>query len=503
MDYAEIRDRLADQILAQGTTGQWSGQGFGSAEANARDMANILANIGITDIRQFGEVDVPADVAVQPVYENRTEYVGGEEGYVSVPYIVGYTGPDGKPVDSSLVKEGITSTGEGDNSSYVASYTAPLGKAKAYGNKVTGQAVPNTYSERQTGNAWGGTFAGSGNTGYRVQFVEDTPVFYTTHASSNDLVNLLADNKLLNIAANMGAAFFGGPAGVAALQLAQDKNIGDALKAGAITWVGGQVAGGVSTSPAVIDTLGTVGAKIAGSVTSAVVTGKDPITAAIGGGLGTMAGESVGLTGDTAATVGTSVVSGIAASLRGQDVTDAMIAGAVSGFLSNKNTPGKVGSDATEFEGSLAKETVDDVNNTTIDVPTIDTTSVDDTTIDVQPIDATASEGSLAKETKDDGFLSKASDAISKSFDGMSVRDSLKVGLVAGLTTKTTPPEPDFSLGSRTNNNTSSANISNEDIYKDAPIKGYHMKQNSEGRYIPYIGDRALLAKGGFVSKRK
>lgn len=145
---SEVRGRLADQILAQGTSSRWSGQGFGSAEANARDMAKILAGIGITDIKQFGEIDVPADVAVQPVYDYQMQYVGGEEGWARVPSVVGYTGPDGNPVDSSLVTQGITSTGEGDSSGYVVSYYAPGGTQKAYGNKVTGQAVPNTYGER-------------------------------------------------------------------------------------------------------------------------------------------------------------------------------------------------------------------------------------------------------------------------------------------------------------------------------------------------------------------
>jgi hypothetical protein len=108
---------LQQQILGQQLTDKWSGQGHGSPEANARDMARILSSIGITDIKQFGVL------------------------------------PGG-----------------------------------GYGNKETGQPVPNTYSERQTGNAWGGTFAGKGNTGYRVQFTEDgTPVFYTTYSSSSDI----------------------------------------------------------------------------------------------------------------------------------------------------------------------------------------------------------------------------------------------------------------------------------------------------------------------------
>jgi hypothetical protein len=47
--------KIANQILAQGTTGKWEGQGFGSPEKNAYDMAVMLAGQGITDINQFGQ----------------------------------------------------------------------------------------------------------------------------------------------------------------------------------------------------------------------------------------------------------------------------------------------------------------------------------------------------------------------------------------------------------------------------------------------------------------
>lgn len=206
------KQKLTEQILSQGTSSQWSGQGFGSAEANAKNMAEILAGIGITDIRQFGEIK--KTVGGDPIYQSR----GGDDDAV----IVGY-GPD-KVVTT-------------------------------YGNKLTGQQVPSTYGERQTGNAWGGTFAGKGNTGYRVQFAPDgTPIFYTTGASSNDLANILQDNKLLNFAANAAASYFGGPAGVAALQLAQGKDIEDAAKAAVISYVANEA--GAYVRPEVSQTFG-------------------------------------------------------------------------------------------------------------------------------------------------------------------------------------------------------------------------------------------------------
>jgi hypothetical protein len=55
-------DKVAQQILGQGLTDKWQGQGHGSAQANAADMAKILTGIGITDIKQFGEVPLLAPV---------------------------------------------------------------------------------------------------------------------------------------------------------------------------------------------------------------------------------------------------------------------------------------------------------------------------------------------------------------------------------------------------------------------------------------------------------
>ena len=133
--------KLTDQILSQGTASQWSGEGFGSAEANAADMAKILAKTGITDISQFGQIQKTI-----PAQEQQVE--------------------SGDGVGTVIVPEHTVTT---------------------FGNKVTGQEVPNTYSERQVGNFFGGTFAGKGNTGYGVQFdAQGNPIFYTQGASSKD-----------------------------------------------------------------------------------------------------------------------------------------------------------------------------------------------------------------------------------------------------------------------------------------------------------------------------
>lgn len=239
-----VTDKLINQILGQNLTSKWSGEGFGSAQANAADMAKILSGIGITDIKDFGQITktIPA----------HDEFVGDEGGgtYVNVPEQ----------------------------------------KVTTYGNIKTGQEVPNTYSERQTGNAWGGTFAGKGNTGYRVQFAPDgTPIFYTTGASSNDLVNLFADDPLLGAIAQAGAAYFGGPWGTAALNAAMGKDLGDIAKATALSYLGNQVAQGVTGMEGVADTFGDVGSKVIGKAAGQVVASGgqvDPVQALLSGGIG-------------------------------------------------------------------------------------------------------------------------------------------------------------------------------------------------------------------------
>ena len=55
-------------------------------------------------------------------------------------------------------------------------------------NKATGKPLVSEYGERATGNMWSGTYTGSGNTGYGVQFDKNgSPIFYTQGASSSDI----------------------------------------------------------------------------------------------------------------------------------------------------------------------------------------------------------------------------------------------------------------------------------------------------------------------------
>ena len=54
-----------------------------------------------------------------------------------------------------MVRSEFIPGGESGNDQTV--YTAPVGKEETFGNKLTGQIVPSTYGERQTGDAFGGT----------------------------------------------------------------------------------------------------------------------------------------------------------------------------------------------------------------------------------------------------------------------------------------------------------------------------------------------------------
>jgi hypothetical protein len=205
--------RLVDQILAQGTTSKWTGEGFGSPEKNAADMAKILESVGVTDISQFGKI-----TKEEPTY----------------------------------------SYDENGNQTFTG-----MQKIETFGNKLTGQAVGNTYGERQTGDAFGGTYAGSGNTGYRVQFDDKgNPYFYTSHQSSSDAGQWMPIVQLALAATGagglLGNALLGAGAGAVATNALGNAIIsgaltgatgGDALKGALLGGVGGAVGGYLQGTP--------------------------------------------------------------------------------------------------------------------------------------------------------------------------------------------------------------------------------------------------------------
>jgi hypothetical protein len=83
---------LTNQILGQNLTDKWEGQGKGSAQANAADIATILNGIGVTDIKDFGVVPVYADVQElgktyngQRVFTSTDENTGQPFSYIVKP----------------------------------------------------------------------------------------------------------------------------------------------------------------------------------------------------------------------------------------------------------------------------------------------------------------------------------------------------------------------------------------------------------------------------------
>jgi hypothetical protein len=251
-----VIESLTQQILGQGTSENW--QGGVDAKTAAKDMAKIMAGIGITDIRQFGKIPdlVTAEVQygvngqVARQDEDGNYYIMAQGGTDSegnqINYRQSVSEADLSPIygyNKTIDGDGSTTFEAVDPSKVVTKNGQTLVQVgETYGNKETGQVVPNTYSERQTGNAFGGTFEGSGNTGYRVDFAPDgTPVFYTTKSSSNDLLNIMASNPVVNAVATYFAYQAGGPAGVAALNAAQGKDIKDVAKATLLTYLGNEV----------------------------------------------------------------------------------------------------------------------------------------------------------------------------------------------------------------------------------------------------------------------
>jgi len=250
-----VIESLTQQILGQGTSENW--QGGVDAKTAAKDMAKIMAGIGITDIRQFGKIPdlVTAEVQygvngqVARQDEDGNYYIMAQGGTDSEGNQINYRQSVSEADLSPIYGYRKTIDGEGNTAFEAVEPSKVVTRngqtlvqvGETYGNKETGQVVPNTYSERQTGNAFGGTFEGSGNTGYRVDFAPDgTPVFYTTKSSSNDLLNIMASNPVVNAVATYFAYQAGGPAGVAALNAAQGKGIKDVAKATLLTYLGNE-----------------------------------------------------------------------------------------------------------------------------------------------------------------------------------------------------------------------------------------------------------------------
>ena len=154
---------LVNQILGQGLTSKWTGQGYGSAQANAADMAKILSGIGITDIKDFGKVaeyetaqEIGKTYDGKPVLQLVDEETGATKTVIRVPDggVDDEGNPTAKlvdvPTDAKIETKYGIDQGEGNILEVDPSKIKTVdGKVLAdtgrttFGNKITGQAVPN------------------------------------------------------------------------------------------------------------------------------------------------------------------------------------------------------------------------------------------------------------------------------------------------------------------------------------------------------------------------
>lgn len=347
-------DVLARQILAQGTSGNWSGEGFGGAEQNAREMAKMFAGIGITDINQFGKIKTlapdtggPANAAV---YQNDPN--DPSKGYYTFEHMrVAGAGEDGGegivatknkiPVDPKNISQQqqmVLNEAEGryDLIPFLST-TTPVYE-ETFGNKVTNQPLvdPNRY-DRRGGNIFSGTYAGKNQTQFGVQFRDDgTPVFYTQEGPSTSNVGEIM--QIASLAMSLFAPGIGGAIGSALTGTAAttviSKVVGAAIVQGTMAELSGgdfkkgAIAGavGAGVAPLVSNTIGSAVAEAMGDsafnkvVTNAVTSastaaltagltgngdvGEAALSAAVGSVGGTVGKE---LGGDTGAKIGTAL----------------------------------------------------------------------------------------------------------------------------------------------------------------------------------------------------
>ena len=356
-------DQLIKQIQARSNTSQWTG-GYGADEAT-KDMARILSSIGITDIKDFGKIDKYEPVEqIGMTFNGQPAQSTGSGFYVMEAVDTGdgtdYVRRDLSPEEAKQVQPtyGVqTGTDEYNQPTY-APVSASNVQVKdgqlvgvtgqTFGNKLTGQAVPITYSERQKGDFFGGTFEGKGNTGYGVQFdAQGNPVFYTQGASSRDPIVKAAIPMALMALGTYGAQALGaGASGVGELgNLTSGTAGGTGLTAGSSGFGLNTAGAGLGSGTGAGITAGT------GLTGTGVLSGSTLGTSLLGTGAGAagltgtgiLSGSELGkaLLGTTSTTplVGTGVLSGseLGAQLLGTGANTAATVGGVTGLTNAAN----------------------------------------------------------------------------------------------------------------------------------------------------------------------
>ena len=364
-------DDLIKQIQSRSNTSQWTG-GYG-ADAATKDMARILSSIGITNIKDFGKIPKYEPVEQIGMTLNGQPVQGsGSQLYVMEAVDTGdgvdYVRRDLSPEQAAQVTPTygvVTGTDEYNQPTYspvdATSVSVKDGQlvgvtGETFGNKVTGQEVPNTYTERQKGDFFGGTYEGKGNTGYGVQFDDQgLPIFYTQGASSKDsIVKAAIPMALLALGAYgaqsmLGAGATGG-AGGAGLTAGELGSLTGTAGGTGITAGGGgfglNAAGaGLGTGTGAGITAGT------GLTGTGVLTGSSLGTGLLGTGAGVAGLTGTGvlsaselgkaLLGTTSTTplVGTGILSGsqLGSQLLGTGANTAATVGGVTGLTNAAN----------------------------------------------------------------------------------------------------------------------------------------------------------------------
>ena len=236
---------ITRQILGQGLTGKWTGQGFGSPEANAREIAKTLAGAGITDIRQFGQLpdggygNKETGQAINPNYDRAGGQIfsGTYAGKDSTGFGVQF-GPDGTPY--FYTQQGASTSSAGDVMPIISlglTFFAPgIGTAIGTALGATGTAaavlgsaiVQGTLSELSGGDFLDGAIKGAVTAGV-------APAVASTVGSA--VADVMADSAIKSVIVNAVAS----SASSAVTAALTGGDVGSAALTGALAGAGGAV----------------------------------------------------------------------------------------------------------------------------------------------------------------------------------------------------------------------------------------------------------------------